>query len=520
MEIKRKVAITPSIKGSQKRSGIISSIIFFTIGWLILSMTFLALVIVGIYGWYQLTKNIMPGVLTWGIELENSTVTQAAIEIDKNLNLEKTISVTDGSHTITITPADIGIQIDSLQTAKTAYKIGHSGNPLPDIHDMIKSFLFGWHVSPTMVFDEQSALRGLGKISEELSEPPTNATLSFDGKSFVIVPSQPGYTINIDKTSKKISKDPYKVYKEGLLAVELMPLIPEIQEADILPLTEEAEKLIHSKPIIEAYDPISDEHFEWVIPADEIINWIFVKTDESGTEISLNQEKVKSYLETLNDSLGSNRWLDLENANIEFNKAGFKGTDSPIIVKHSQTLYQIKHGDTLLKLSWKVGMPIWAILEANPDLDPNNLVAGTEIIIPSKDVMLPLPIVSNKRIVIDISKQRMWIYENGKRIKEFVISTGIDKSPTQPGVFQVQTHKKNAYASVWDLYMPNFLGIYEAWPGFMNGIHGLPKLSSGVRLWASILGRPASYGCIILDTKPSQWVYKWAENGVIVEIKK
>jgi len=110
------------------------------------------------------------------------------------------------------------------------------------------------------------------------------------------------------------------------------------------------------------------------------------------------------------------------------------------------------------------------------------------------------------------------VYENGKQIKKFVISTGVDRSPTQPGVFQVLTHKANAYASVWDLYMPNFLGIYEAWPGFMNGIHGLPTLSNGTRLWANVLGRPASYGCIILDLPDSKFLYNWAENGVVVEI--
>jgi len=85
-------------------------------------------------------------------------------------------------------------------------------------------------------------------------------------------------------------------------------------------------------------------------------------------------------------------------------------------------------------------------------------------------------------------------------------------------VFQVQTHERKAYASVWDLTMPHFLGIYEAWPGFMNGIHGLPTLSNGTRLWENILGKPASYGCIILDLKTAEWLYKWAEDGVIVEI--
>jgi lipoprotein-anchoring transpeptidase ErfK/SrfK len=67
--------------------------------------------------------------------------------------------------------------------------------------------------------------------------------------------------------------------------------------------------------------------------------------------------------------------------------------------------------------------------------------------------------------------------------------------------------------------MPHFLGIYEAWPGFMNGIHGLPTLSNGVRLWESILGRPASFGCIILDLQAAQDLYFWAEDGVVVEIQ-
>jgi lipoprotein-anchoring transpeptidase ErfK/SrfK len=32
------------------------------------------------------------------------------------------------------------------------------------------------------------------------------------------------------------------------------------------------------------------------------------------------------------------------------------------------------------------------------------------------------------------------------------------------------------------------------------------------------LGRPASYGCIILDLPDSKFLYNWAENGVVVEI--
>jgi lipoprotein-anchoring transpeptidase ErfK/SrfK len=165
-------------------------------------------------------------------------------------------------------------------------------------------------------------------------------------------------------------------------------------------------------------------------------------------------------------------------------------------------------------------MPYWMIAQANPTVNPDALSAGQTIDIPSKDQLLPLQVVPGKRVVISISRQRMWIYQNGQEIQNFVISTGIDRSPTQPGVFQVQTHVIDAYASVWDLNMPHFLGIYEAWPGFMNGIHGLPTLSNGRQLWANILGKPASYGCIILDIPNANWLYQWAEDGTVVEIRE
>jgi lipoprotein-anchoring transpeptidase ErfK/SrfK len=38
-------------------------------------------------------------------------------------------------------------------------------------------------------------------------------------------------------------------------------------------------------------------------------------------------------------------------------------------------------------------------------------------------------------------------------------------------------------------------------------------------LWGNILGRPASYGCIIMDLRPAERLYNWAENGVVVEIQ-
>jgi lipoprotein-anchoring transpeptidase ErfK/SrfK len=175
-------------------------------------------------------------------------------------------------------------------------------------------------------------------------------------------------------------------------------------------------------------------------------------------------------------------------------------------------------GESLWSIALDYGMPLFRILEANPGLSEASLYTGLEIVIPSPNDLLPLPVVENKRIVISLSQQYMWTYENGALRSEHVLSSGMEDSPTMAGIFQVQSRYLNAYASNWNLWMPHFLGIYEAWPDFMNGIHGLPTLSNGVRLWAGSLGSPASYGCIILDLQAAESLYFWAKDGVVVEI--
>ena len=130
------------------------------------------------------------------------------------------------------------------------------------------------------------------------------------------------------------------------------------------------------------------------------------------------------------------------------------------------------------------------------------------------------PVISyngSKYILVDISDQHMYVYENDALIYSFIASTGIGNS-TRVGTFAVQTKLPNAYASTWNLWMPNWLGIYYS-HGLENGIHALPILSNGATLWEGFLGSPVSYGCVVLGTYESQVLYNWAELGTPVEIR-
>lgn len=124
---------------------------------------------------------------------------------------------------------------------------------------------------------------------------------------------------------------------------------------------------------------------------------------------------------------------------------------------------------------------------------------------------------ASKYILVDISEQHMYVYENGALIYSFVASTGINNA-TRVGTFAVQSKIPNAYGATWNIWMPNWLGIY--WAGSLeNGIHALPILPSGATLWEGYLGRPVSYGCVVLGTYDSILLYDWAEVGTTVEIQ-
>ena len=123
----------------------------------------------------------------------------------------------------------------------------------------------------------------------------------------------------------------------------------------------------------------------------------------------------------------------------------------------------------------------------------------------------------NKYVLVDISEQNMYVYEDDVLVYSFVSSTGMNNA-TSVGTFSVLEKIPNAYGATWNIWMPNWLGIY--WSGSLqNGIHALPILPNGATLWAGYLGVPISYGCVVLGTYEAQLLYDWADVGTPVEIR-
>lgn len=132
----------------------------------------------------------------------------------------------------------------------------------------------------------------------------------------------------------------------------------------------------------------------------------------------------------------------------------------------------------------------------------------------------PTPVpryAAGQLIEVNISQQRMYVWEGDRLIYKWLCSTGLPGRDTAPGRFSVLDKIPEAWAGTWALRMPYWMGIY--WAGTLeNGIHALPINSNGVMLWGGLLGSPASFGCIILSTENARILYNWAHVGTPVWI--
>ncbi len=192
--------------------------------------------------------------------------------------------------------------------------------------------------------------------------------------------------------------------------------------------------------------------------------------------------------------------------------------------EHASTTHTVQPGETLTVIAHRYGVTTWTLVQANNIANPALILPGQVLVIPRSSSLAtasaPAPAAAGggKRIVVDLSEQHLYAYQGEVLAYSFVASTGMPGAGTLPGTFRVLDKYPNAYASTWNLQMPHWLGIY--WAGSLeNGIHALPILPNGQRLWEGYLGTPVSFGCIILGTQEARTLYEWAEIGTPVVVQ-
>ncbi|GAB4467491.1 MAG: hypothetical protein Kow00124_00450 [Anaerolineae bacterium] len=198
---------------------------------------------------------------------------------------------------------------------------------------------------------------------------------------------------------------------------------------------------------------------------------------------------------------------------------GQGGGGSPTVEDPSSLadgVYIVQPGDTLYRIGLRYGVTVTALLAANNLISADRIEVGQQIIVPGVGE-IPAPLtppppsasVEGKLILVDLSEQMVYVYENNVLLHQFLVSTGLPATPTVVGDFKIYLKYSSQRMRGPGYDLPGVPWVMYFYKGY--GLHGT--------YWHSNFGQPMSHGCVNMRTDEAAWLYNWAPIGTPVKVQ-
>ncbi len=190
----------------------------------------------------------------------------------------------------------------------------------------------------------------------------------------------------------------------------------------------------------------------------------------------------------------------------------------PVPVAVSGITHTVQAGEGLASIASRYGVSWPDLAAANNIGSPYTIYSGQVLAIPAGGSITPQtytaapaqPTTSaGKEIVVDLSDQRVYAYENGQLVRNVLVSTGLYNTPTVQGDYRVYVKYESQTMSGPGYYLPGVPYVMYFYQGY--SLHGT--------YWHNNFGQPMSHGCVNLPTPEAQWFYGWAEIGTPVHVQ-
>jgi len=189
-------------------------------------------------------------------------------------------------------------------------------------------------------------------------------------------------------------------------------------------------------------------------------------------------------------------------------------TRTPIVVSPTPApptpvaQYVVAPGDTLSAIAKKFGLEVSYLAWLNNIANPDVIYPGQVLKLAGEVETPKATNTTGRQIIVKLSAQRLFAYEDGKLLATFTVSTGIAKYPTRVGDFPIWVKLEHDRMTGPGYDLP---GV--PWVMYFDGDRGLHG-----KYWNDIYGRPSSHGCVNLRIEDAGWLYSWAEVGDIVSV--
>lgn len=350
---------------------------------------------------------------------------------------------------------------------------------------------FGWplalfsskalNISETATYNEaklEEAIKGLSYFEEENIIEPENATLSFNGTSYDIIPEKEGNKLNFERVKEVVKQ-----------AIEKSDRVVNLEESgcyETAKFTEESPEIIKAQEAFNEYLQADITYLfgmqEEKVDAELISSWLEFT---SQGEALLNEDKVRGYIRELDkkySTLGATRQFKTSDGTIATVSGGDYGWQISISKETEALLTAIKEGQTIYR------EPISTSVSQSYN---------------SNDI-------GDTYVEISLTKQYLWFYKDGKLLTQGGIVTGDQRRnySTPQGTYKLDYKQRNA-----TLRGPGYVTPVNYWMPFNKNI-GLHDATWRNSFGGNIYIANGSHGCVNAPYDMAQIIFNNIESGM------
>lgn len=137
---------------------------------------------------------------------------------------------------------------------------------------------------------------------------------------------------------------------------------------------------------------------------------------------------------------------------------------------------------------------------------------------PAADTTLPADSGTGRRIVFSESRQRVWLIEDGERVRRTYLASGSLSDNLDPGTYDVYSRSENAVGIDDSGTMKYFVRFTRGDTGAAIGFHDIPVDEGQPVQTVAQLGTPQSHGCIRQRRADAIALWEFAPLGTTVVV--
>lgn len=420
---------------------------------------------------------IAPGTAVAGVSIGGMTQGAAAEAIAGRL-AATTIEFTGDGGDVTLTGAELGASVNADRLAAEAF----AAHPAWQVAGW-----FGEAAVAPVTLDAAKATTALRGAMASLYVEPTNAVVAFDAATgnYAVTPAVAGQGIDLTAVHTTLQN----AFNAGQTAVSMdAALVPVEASGTTVAAQRTADTLNAMLDGIGFY--VGDER---TVPIDRptAASWLTLASTDDGTiSVAADAAKIQQVVDTLPAAINrapvnatvitdtSGNLLDTETAGIDGREVG---DTSGVADAFAAQLSQLNG--------------VYAV--------PVNTAAYTTTSFA-------------RSIVVNLSEQRTYLYENGAVVGSYLISSGTDATPTPAGSFRV-------FAHVWSQDMGELCYNPAAQDSYCTEdvpwvTYFAPDVGFHGTYWHSNFGNRMSHGCVNMTMGAAEFVYYWAPEGTEVTV--